>query len=146
MRTAKCLPVTATEVLVEFKQPCCLVLDEIEPPFPNYARFRLSLDVMIASGANSKVPGEAMVGERMGLVARHGSGDEMDPYARLLGDAIKGDTTLFVRGDGVEAAWRIVEPVLQHGGPLYTYEPGSWGPKEADRLIEGGWHNPRVSG
>ena len=146
VRTGKCLPVTATEILVEFKQPGCLVLDESAPLFPNSVRFRLSPDVMIALGTKTKVPGEAMVGERIELVARHGSGDEMGPYERLLGDAIKGDTTLFVRGDGVEAAWRIVEPVLQHGEPLYTYEPGSWGPKEADRLIEGGWHNPQVSG
>lgn len=146
VRTGKCLPVTATEILVEFKQPGCLVLDESEPLSSNSVRFRLSPDVMIALGTKTKVPGEAMVGERIELVARHGSGDEMGPYERLLGDAIKGDTTLFVRGDGVEAAWRIVEPVLQHGAPLYTYEPGSWGPKEADRLIEGGWHNPQVSG
>ena len=146
VRTGKCLPVTATEILVEFKQPGYLVLDESEPLFPNSVRFRLSPDVMIALGTKTKVPGEAMAGERIELVARHGSGDEMGPYERLLGDAIKGDTTLFVRGDGVEAAWRIVEPVLQHGEPLYTYEPGSWGPKEADRLIEGSWHNPQVSG
>jgi glucose-6-phosphate 1-dehydrogenase len=85
-----------------------------------------------------------MVGERIELVARHGSDDEMDPYERLLGDAIKGNAMLFVRGDGVEAAWRIVEPVLQHGKPLYMYEPGSWGPKEADDLLDHdrGWHNP----
>ena len=146
VRTGKCLPVTATEVLVEFKRPCSPVLDEIEPSLPNCFRFGLSPNVMIALGSNTKVPGEAMVGERIELVARQGSGDEMHPYERLLGDAIKGDATLFVRGDGVEAAWRIVEPVLQHGEPLYTYEPGSWGPKEADDLLDHdqGWHNPTL--
>ena len=146
VRTGKCLPVTATEVLVEFKRPCWPVLDEIEPPFPNSVRFRLSPDVMIALGTNSKVPGEAMVGERIELVARHDSGDEMDPYARLLGDAMKGDATLFARGDGVEAAWRVVQPILDIPMPLHEYEPHTWGPREADRLIEGGWHNPQVSG
>jgi glucose-6-phosphate 1-dehydrogenase len=146
VRTGKCLPVTATEVLVEFKRPCWPVLDEIEPPFPNSVRFRLSPDVMIAFGTNSKVPGEAMVGERIELVARHDSVDEMDSYARLLGDAMKGDATLFARGDGVEAAWHVVQPILDIPMPLHEYEPNTWGPREADRLIEGGWHNPQITG
>jgi glucose-6-phosphate 1-dehydrogenase len=77
-----------------------------------------------------------MVGERIELVAAQGLGDEMLPYERLLGDAMKGDARLFVRADGVEAAWRIVEPVLQQRTPLYIYEPGTWGPKEADDLLE----------
>jgi glucose-6-phosphate 1-dehydrogenase len=145
VRTGKCLPVTATEVLVEFKRPCWPVLDEIVPPFPNSVRFRLSPDMRIALGANSKVPGEAMVGERVELVARQSSGDEMDPYARLLGDAMKGDATLFARADGVEAAWRVVQPILDIPMPLHEYESHTWGPHEADRLIEGGWHNPQVS-
>jgi glucose-6-phosphate 1-dehydrogenase len=146
VRTGKCLPVTATEVLVEFKRPCWPMLDEIVPPLPNSARFRLSPDMMIALGTNSKVPGEAMVGERIELVARHDSGNEMDPYARLLGDALMGDASLFARADGVEAAWRVVQPILDIPMPLHEYEPHTWGPLEADRLIEGGWHNPQVSG
>lgn len=146
VRAGKCLPVTATEVLVEFKRHCCPVLDEIEPPLPNYFRFRLSPDVLIALGTKTKIPGEAMVGERIELVAGHGSGDEMDPYARLLGDAMKGDASLFARADGVEAAWRVVQPILDTSMSLHEYEPNTWGPREADRLIEGGWHNPHVSG
>ena len=146
VRTGKCLPVTATEVLVEFMRPCCPMLDEIEPPLPNYFRFRLSPDVTIALGTKTKIPGEAMVGERIELVARHCSGDEMDPYERLLGDAMKGDATLFARGDGVEAAWHVVQPILETPMSLHEYEPNTWGPREADRLIEGGWHNPQVSG
>ena len=100
VRAGKCLPVTVTEVLVEFKQPGCPVLDEIEPPLPNYFRFRLSPDVMIALGTKTKVPGEAMAGERIELVARHGSGDEMGPYERLLGDAIKGIPRSLSAGTG----------------------------------------------
>ena len=146
VRTGKCLPVTVTEVLVEFKRPCCPVLDEIEPPLPNYFRFRLSPDMTIALGTKTKVPGETMVGERIELVARHYSGDQMDPYERLLGDAMKGDATLFARGDGVEAAWHVVQPILETPMSLHEYEPNTWGPREADRLIEGGWHNPQVSG
>ena len=146
VRTGKCLPVTATEVLVEFTRPCSPVLDEVEPPLPSYVRFRLSPDVMIALGTKTKVPGEAMVGERIELVARHGAGDEMGLYERLLGDAIKGKATLFVREDGVEAAWHAVQPILETPMSLHEYEPNTWGPREADRLIEGGWHNPQVSG
>jgi glucose-6-phosphate 1-dehydrogenase len=123
VRTGKCLPVTATEVLVEFTPSGCPVLDEIEPPLPNYFRLRLSPDVLIALGTKSKLPGEAMVGERLELVARHCSGDVMDPYERLLGDAIKGDATLFARRDGVEAAWRVVQPILETPTPLHEYEP-----------------------
>jgi glucose-6-phosphate 1-dehydrogenase len=146
VRTGKRLPVTATEVLVEFKRPCCPVLDEIEPPLPNYFRFRLSPDVTIALGTATKVPGEAMVGERTELVARHCSGDQVDSYERLLGDAMKGDAMLFARGEGVEAAWRVVQPILETPMSLHEYEPNTWGPREADQLIEGDWHNPQVSG
>ena len=142
LRTGKCLPVTATEVLVEFKRPSCPVLDEIEPPLPNYFRFRLSPDVTIALGTTTKVPGQSMVGKRIELVAQQCSGDEMDPYERLLGDAMKGDAALFARGDGVEAAWRVVQPTLDTPLSVYEYEANTWGPREADRLIEGGWHNP----
>jgi glucose-6-phosphate 1-dehydrogenase len=144
VRTGKCLPVTVTEVLVEFKWPCCPVLDEIEPSLPSYFRFRLTPEGMLALGIKAKSPGEAMVGERIELVARHGFRDEMDPYERLLGDAMKGDATLFAREDGVEAAWRVVQPVLEIPTALYEYEPNTWGPRESDRLIEGGWHNPRM--
>ena len=70
---------------------------------------------------------------------------EMDAYERLLTDAMNGESLLFVRQDAVEAAWSIVEPVLGNAAPLHTYEPGTWGPPEADALAEdiGGWHNPQ---
>lgn len=146
VRAGKCLPVTATEVLVEFKRPLRPVLDETEPPLPNHFRFQLNPDVLIALGTKAKVPGERMTGERIELVARHCSVDEMGPYERLLGDAIKGDPTLFVREDGVEAAWRAMEPILGATTPLYEYEPNTWGPDEADRFIgKGGWHRPQAS-
>lgn len=68
-----------------------------------------------------------------------------DPYERLLGDAVKGDPTLFAREDGVEAAWRAVEPILGAKTPLFEYDPNTWGPSAADRFIgEGGWHNPKA--
>ncbi len=70
--------------------------------------------------------------------------DEVPPYARLLQYAMAGDPTLFSREDLVEAAWRVVDPILGQDTPLYTYEPGTWGPPEADELIKSchGWHNP----
>ena len=70
--------------------------------------------------------------------------DEVDAYERLLGDAMHGDGMLFVREDAVEAAWAIVEPILDSASDPHTYAPGSWGPHEADRLTTdvGGWHKP----
>ena len=72
---------------------------------------------------------------------------ELDPYELLLGDAMKGDPFRFARADYVDEAWRIVDPVLQSGGPVYEYAPGTWGPAEADAVVgEGVWHNPALQG
>ena len=145
IRAGKCLPVTATEIRVELKNPPRDVFDRL-PPSPNYVRFRLSPDVVISLGSRVKLPGEDMVGEVVELTVRHTPGDEMRAYERLLGDAIEGDPTLFVREDEVLAAWAIVEPALRAPAPVHEYEPGSWGPPETDSLIErdGGWDNPTV--
>jgi glucose-6-phosphate 1-dehydrogenase len=68
----------------------------------------------------------------------------MDAYERLLGDAMAGDATLFARQDVVEAAWAIVDPLVSGAGELFEYEPGSWGPTQAERLVAeiGGWNTP----
>jgi glucose-6-phosphate 1-dehydrogenase len=100
VRVGKCLPVTATEVLVRFKRPPRPVLDELDPALANYYRFRLSPEIAIALGTKAKKPGELMVGERIELVASHKPPDEVGPYERLLGDADEGDATLFARGRG----------------------------------------------
>jgi glucose-6-phosphate 1-dehydrogenase len=144
IRAGKCLPLTCTEVLVELKAPPCSAFREaIEGP--NYVRFRLGPDMAIALGVRSKAPGEAMVGQEVELLATQCFGDEMDAYERLLGDAMKGDATLFAREDTVEAEWRIVAPILDLTTPPHEYEVGTWGPVEADRLIDrsGGWHKPQ---
>jgi glucose-6-phosphate 1-dehydrogenase len=145
VRVGKCLPVTATEVLVRVKRPPRPVLDEASPPPANYYRFRLSPEVVLALGGTVKKPGERMEGESIELIARYQPPDEMDPYERLLGDAAAGDATLFAREDSVEASWRIVERVLGNATPLYEYEPKTWGPPEANGSVmpEGGWHNPQ---
>jgi glucose-6-phosphate 1-dehydrogenase len=144
IRAGKKLPVTTTEIQVELKSPPQAVFGETEPTQSNYYRFRLSPDVLISLGARTKLPGEAMQGETVELIAHHHTGDEMAPYERLLEDAMRGDAGLFVREDAVEAAWAVVDPVLDNVTPVHVYEPNTWGPPEADQLIAryGGWHNP----
>jgi glucose-6-phosphate 1-dehydrogenase len=144
IRAGKCLPVTCTEVVVHFRQPPAVLTPD--PPPPNYLRFRISPDVSTGLGTMVLEPGEEMVGRHTELLATHRpAGDEMDAYERLLGDAMRGDATQFAREDSVEEAWRIVEPVLGTATPVSEYEPGTWGPAEADRLAPaGGWRAPKV--
>jgi glucose-6-phosphate 1-dehydrogenase len=144
IRAGKCLPVTATEVLVEFRRPPQIVFDEPQPGDPNAVRFGLSPDVVIALRARAKVPGEELEGEYVELIAHHHHPDEMPPYERLIGDAMRGDPTFFAREDGVQAAWKVVDPILDDTTPVHPYEPDTWGPAEADDLIDGAdtWHAP----
>jgi glucose-6-phosphate 1-dehydrogenase len=145
VRGGKSLKKTVTEVVVELKNPPQVVFNEPAFSQGNYVRFRLGPDVQIAIGARAKRPGDGMTGRPVELaVVQQGTGDEMDAYERLLGDAMEGDPTLFARYDTVEAAWRIVEPVIHGPSELWEYEPGSWGPPQADKLVAdvGGWHTP----
>lgn len=143
IRAGKSLPVTTSEVRVDLKPPPFDVFDKIGPAQANYFRFRLSPEVVISTGARVKKPG-AMHGESIELVARHQSRREKSPYERLLSDALRGDESLFTRDDCVEAAWRIVDPVLGDVAPVHIYEPGTWGPAEAASIVvgNGGWHDP----
>ncbi len=136
LRTGKRLPRTVTEILVTFRRPPQSVFHEADPGEPNRICFRLSPDVIISIGARAKRPGEAMVGEEIQLsVCEHHTG-ESGPYERLIGDAMEGDSDLFAREDTVEAAWAIVDPVLgPDATPVYPYEPGTWGPPEAEGLL-----------
>jgi glucose-6-phosphate 1-dehydrogenase len=146
IRTGKRLPVTCTEVLVELKQVPFSVFGEAPAGHgaSNYVRFRLGPDVAIALGVRSKTPGEALVGRSVELLAAQDPAQEMLPYERLLGDAMKGDPVLFARQDSVEAQWRIVDPILGDAVPVQPYAAGSWGPTAADDLVSraGGWHDP----
>jgi glucose-6-phosphate 1-dehydrogenase len=140
IRAGKCLPTTMTEVLVRLKRP---PLSRMAPGDTNYYRFRLGPDVVIGVGARVKRPGDEMVGEPTELkVAHFPGGDERDAYDRLLGDAMAGDPMLFARKDGVEAAWAVVQPVLGDATAVHEYEPGTWGPAQAEKLTEGvgGWY------
>jgi glucose-6-phosphate 1-dehydrogenase len=146
IRAGKELPVTCTEVLVRFRQPPAVYGPT--PPPPNYLRFRISPDVQIALGVMVKTPGEGITGLEAELLACHHPGkDEPDAYERLLGDALKGDASLFAREDYVEEAWRIVDPVLKAGTRVYEYEPNTWGPGEVNQLVSppGGWQDPVVA-
>ncbi|HEX4151022.1 MAG TPA: glucose-6-phosphate dehydrogenase [Steroidobacteraceae bacterium] len=142
IRTGKCLPLTATEVIVTLKQPPLGIFDGSDGMPNNYFRLRLSPEVVIGAGALVKRSGEEMRGEPVELIARHHTQSDMSPYERLIGDAVRGDTSLFTQGDCVEAAWKVVDPVLQHPTPVIHYDPGTWGPAEADKVIGGSWHNP----
>jgi glucose-6-phosphate 1-dehydrogenase len=110
-------------------------------------RFRFNPMIEIGLGARAKIPGEANIGEQRELFLSNEFPDEMSPYERLLGDALAGEGLLFARQDGVEEAWRVVDKVLTHHHVAHSYPRGSWGPKEANRMIEpfGGWHDPIVT-
>lgn len=145
IRAGKQLPVTCTEVMVELRPPAQAVFDADGSGRSNFFRFRLSPDRLISVGARTKEPGEMMVGSATELIAHHHPGDEMTPYERLLGDALRGDAALFTRSDTVEAAWRVVDPVLgQADVPVAPYEIGTWGPAAAARILAGSdqWHDP----
>ncbi len=146
IRAGKCLPISATEVMVNLKRPPLAIFDARTTMPTNYFRLRLSPEVVIGAGALVKRNGEDLRGEAVELIARHHSQTEKSPYERLLGDAIRGDTSLFTQDDSVEAAWRVVDPVLRDPLPVVQYEPGSWGPEVAADVVDGDevWHNPTI--
>jgi glucose-6-phosphate 1-dehydrogenase len=142
IRAGKRLAASFTEVLVTLKRA---PVRRSGPEDANHLRFRLSPDVIIAVGARVKKAGDQLVSEPTELrLVHHQEKDEMAPYERLLGDAMAGDGTLFAREDSVDAAWSVVQPILGNVTPVHEYQPGSWGPVDADRLTAevGGWHAP----
>ncbi|HWV99394.1 MAG TPA: glucose-6-phosphate dehydrogenase [Candidatus Acidoferrum sp.] len=145
IRAGKCLAVTCTEILARLRQPPTMY--KHYDLNSNYVRFRISPDVVLAFGLNVTSPVEESKSLLSELLAgRHPCAQEMDAYERVLGDAMVGDATLFAREDYVEEAWRIVDPVLKAGTPLYEYEPNTWGPAEVERVAPpGGWQNPVVT-
>ncbi|HWC75386.1 MAG TPA: glucose-6-phosphate dehydrogenase [Gemmatimonadales bacterium] len=149
LRSGKCLPETAAEVLVELKPPPAQLFADSAPPAgrANYLRFRLSPDAAVALAARVKRPGRDFVGDQRELYMMEELIGAQSPYERLLSDAMRGDGTLFARWDAVEAAWVVVDPVLQTHPPAIPYNRGTWGPKEADALIaaHSNWHNPTLT-
>ncbi len=146
LRSGKCLPVTAHEVLVELKPPPQQLFADSAPARgrANYLRFRLSPGSVVALAARVKRAGKEFVGDQRELDLVENQPVLTSPYERLLGDAMAGDGALFTREEAVEAAWAVVQPVLETHHPAHPYRRGSWGPKEADAIIgkNGSWHKP----
>jgi glucose-6-phosphate 1-dehydrogenase len=151
VRAGKNLAASATEVVVEFKQPPRLLFADPAAgrPHPNHMRFCLGPAEAVSFTLDVKALGEQLVSRPTDFSTTadaFGQGRPADPYERLIDDALAGDARRFAREDSVEEAWRVVEPVLEHPDPVATYEPGSWGPPEADRIIAGDdcWHIPNT--
>ena len=146
IRAGKHLPVTATEVRVQFHRPPDVVFPEEQAPFHDFVRFLFSPRIEIGIGMQVKIDGERMVGEPVELKVVDQQPDEMTPYERLIGDAIRGDQALFARQDVVEEGWRIVEKIISNTGPVHRYQKGTWGPEEVNEVLlpSGGWHGPKV--
>ncbi|MCU1426734.1 MAG: glucose-6-phosphate 1-dehydrogenase [Actinomycetia bacterium] len=147
IRAGKSMPVTATQLVVEFHRPPVRVFarDDDDYHRTNYVRFRLGPDeVSVALGARSKAPGDDLRGQPVELFVCTEGPDEVDAYERLIGDALAGQRLLFASQQGVEATWAVVDDVLYNHPPAIEYEPGSWGPKSADRLLPPNdiWHEP----
>ncbi|MDE2235855.1 MAG: glucose-6-phosphate dehydrogenase [Gammaproteobacteria bacterium] len=146
LRSGKCLPGTAAEVHVQLRPPPQRLFADSAPADgrANYLRFRFSPSSAIALAARVKRIGKEFVGEQRELLLLDQQDGAETPYERLLSDAMEGNGALFTREDAVEAAWKAVDPVLYRHAQAIPYRKGSWGPREADRLIaaDGGWYNP----
>jgi glucose-6-phosphate 1-dehydrogenase len=145
IRAGKNLPVTCTEIVGRFRKPPSLV--GADPLNENHLRLRLNPEVTIAMGMMVMTPGEDLSTETIEMLAsRFPRAGGIDAYERVLAGAMEGDTTMFAREDYVEEAWRIVDPVLKAGTPVYEYKPNTWGPSEVERVTPpGGWINPTIS-
>ena len=146
LRSGKCMAASAAEVLVKLKPPPQRLFDDSAPGvgLANYLRFRLSPNSAVALAARVKRAGKEFVGDQRELYLLDEQPVDESPYERLLGDAMIGDGALFTREDAVEAAWAVVDPVVDMHHQIHSYKTGSWGPKQADALIagHGSWHNP----
>ena len=149
LRSGKCLAANAAEVLVELKPPPQKLFDDSTPNAgrANYVRFRLAPNSAVALAARVKRAGKEFVGDQRELYLLEDYSGQETPYERLLGDAMAGDGALFAREDAVEAAWAVVQPILEKHHKVLSYKPGTWGPKQADALIavDGRWYNPRLA-
>jgi len=146
IRAGKTMPVTATDVTITFKAPPHDVFG-IEPVRPEDAlRFRIWPEAAVSLTLHGKKPGAGWEPQAEELSFAQQPGSDIRPYDRLIGAALDGERWLFARQDTVEAMWRVVDPVLGDVVPVHPYARGSWGPKEADRLLPGRdtWYDPKV--
>ena len=146
IRAGKCMPVTATEIAITFKAPPQDVFG-IEPMVPeDRLRFRIWPETAVSLTLHGKKPGAGWEPQAEELSFAQQAGSDIRPYDRLIGAALDGDRWLFARQDTVEAAWKIVDPVLGDVVPVHPYAKGSWGPNEAERLLppRGYWYDPKA--
>ncbi|WP_413988871.1 glucose-6-phosphate dehydrogenase [Labrys okinawensis] len=145
IRAGKCLPVRCTEVVVRMKKPPHDVFGERLQGAANELRFRLNPQICIGLNSRIKAPGEQLTGEPVELVAVDDGTNDLQPYERLIGDAMAGDNGLFTRQDASEIAWRIFDPVIGNVVPVTPYQPGTWGPPTmAGFEPPFGWVDPKV--
>jgi glucose-6-phosphate 1-dehydrogenase len=144
IRAGKCLPVTGTEVTVRFRRPPRDIFSLAPLPPENELRFRVHPETAVSLTLAGKKPGAGWEPQMQDLAFVESPGEDMLPYDRLIGAALDGDRWLFTPQDTVEAAWRVVDPVLGDVTPVHPYAKGSWGPAEADRLLphRDSWHDP----
>jgi glucose-6-phosphate 1-dehydrogenase len=144
IRAGKCLPVTATEVTIRFRRPPRDIFGLAPLPPANELRFRVHPETAVCLSLAGKKPGAGWEPQIQDLDFAEHPGSDMRPYDRLIGAALDGDRSLFATQDTVEAAWRVVDPVLGDAVPVHPYARGTWGPKEADRLLphRDAWHDP----
>jgi glucose-6-phosphate 1-dehydrogenase len=145
IRAGKCMPVTATEVSIRFRQPPYDLFGVMSPAIHNSLRFRIWPEAAVGLRLAAKKPGAGWEPQMDDLSFAQQPGEDMRPYDRLIGAALAGDRWLFARQDTVEAAWEVVDPVLGDVVGVHPYDKGSWGPEEADRLLPDGesWHDPQ---
>jgi glucose-6-phosphate 1-dehydrogenase len=144
IRAGKALPVRATEIRVIFKRPPKLAFSP-HPPDPDELILRIDPNPGADLVVQAKVPGANTTRTvDLSLIFSEELGEAPEPYERLLSDAMRGDATHFAREDSVEETWRIVQPLLDEPPPVQPYQPGSWGPAGADKLLSGhpGWREP----
>jgi glucose-6-phosphate 1-dehydrogenase len=144
IRAGKCMPVTATEVTVTFRQPAHDIFRIGPVASGNRLGFRIWPETAVSLSLQGKKPGAGWEPMEEELAFAVQPGSDIRPYDRLIGAALDGDRWLFARQDTVEAMWAIVDPILGDATPVHPYAQGSWGPKEADRLLTGrmAWHDP----
>ena len=144
IRAGKCLPVTATEVTVRFNRTPRDIFGLAPLPPPNELRFRVWPETAVSFSLAGKKPGAGWEPKVQELTFVESPGSDIRPYDRLIGAALDGDRWLFTPQDTVEAAWRVVDPVLGDVVRVHPYAGGTWGPKQADRLLphRDAWHDP----
>lgn len=149
LRTGKRMRTDALFVAVVFQQPPRMLFAEATArPDPNEITFRLDAEEKVSFRMQVKVPGELVKAQPVSVQFRFQSefgGGHQSEYELLLGEAIEGDQTLFALQATIEESWRVFDRLVHEPPPLEFYEPGTWGPREADEVVRGEsyWRAPQ---